>query len=108
MTYVKTEEERRVERMTLGAMLVLLGVDFLIHLPSGVFPFLAAAILLGSALYQRSRGWEVSFWTWLFGGLFALSIVADLIGAAIGFVFTWWPLILIGLGVIMLLNLRER
>lgn len=107
MTVVKSEAELRVERMMWGALLILLGVSFLIPLPNGVFPFFAALILLGSAYYQRSRGWEVSFWTWLFGGLFALAVFADIIGATIGIFITWWPLILIALGVIMLLNLNK-
>ncbi len=104
----KSEAERQVENMTLGAMLILLGVEFLLNLPSGVFPLLAGAILLGSAFYQRSKGWGVSIFTWLFGGLFALVAVLDVLGVFVALTFKLWPLILIALGVIMLLNLREK
>ena len=105
---MKSEAERNIERMTLGAMLILVGIALLIHLPNGAFSLTAAIILLGSAYYQRSQGWHASSWIWFFGGLFALSGLMNILGALLGFVFTWWPLILIGLGVMMLLDLDKK
>lgn len=102
---MKSEAELTVERATLGAMLILLGVVALIRLPGWVFPLVAAVILLGSALYQRQRGWEVSIWTWLFGVLFAIVAVLDLVGKVFAFLWSLWPLVLIALGVLLLINM---
>lgn len=102
---MKTEAERNAERATIGAMLVLLGIVALIRLPGRVFPTVAAAILLGSAYYQRQQGWAVSIWTWLFGVVFAVWAVLSFIGGVFSFLWNLWPLILIALGVMLLVNL---
>ena len=106
---MKGETERNVERMTFGAMLILLGIVALVRVPGWFFPLAAAVILLGSAFYQRSQGWSVSFWTWLFGGLFAIAAVLDLIGKVFGWLWdVWLPLLLIALGVLLLLNMFTK
>lgn len=109
---MKSEAERNVERVTVGAMLVLFGVVFLIRMPGWFFPLAGAVILLGSAYYQRQRGWEVSFWTWLFGILFAILAALDILGGVLRLAWnlTWalLPLVLIGLGVLLLLNIFSK
>ncbi len=99
----KSEAEQNVERATFGAMLILLGVAALIPLPRGIFPLIAAVILLGSALYQRQQGWEVSGATWFFGALFAIAAVVDILGNFFNFLGdVWFPVLLIVIGVVML------
>jgi hypothetical protein len=106
---MKDEAERNVERMTFGALLVLLGIVALVRVPGWFFPLAAAAILLGSAYYQRSRGWSVGLWTWLFGGIFAVVAVLDLIGNVFGWLWdVGFPLLLIALGVLLILNIFTK
>ncbi len=101
---MKSEAERNVENITLGAMLILVGVHVVFRL-GWFFPALAALILLGSAYYQGQRGWRVSPWTWIVGVAFAAWAALSLVGGVLGFLWSLWPLVLIGLGVLLLYNI---
>ncbi len=109
------QNERGIEALTMGSLLLL----FLVTLCSplrfaggGNFALLAAVILLGSAFYQKSQGWEVSGWTWLFGcifaALYALHILASVLNFALGL---FWeaalPLLLVGL-VVWFIFFKDR
>ena len=73
---VKDPRERRAERVTLALLLVWLGVMLSISEPEGLTPLGFGAILLGSAFYQRVRGWH--------GGLVSWVVGAILVGVGIG------------------------
>lgn len=102
----KSEAEQRVESATFGAMLILLGVTALIpNEGDWLFPLVAAVILLGSALYQRSQGWHISGATWVFGMLFAIAAVLELTGGILDpLADNWFALLLIILGGYMLVR----
>jgi len=73
---VKDPRERRVERATLAFLVVWLGVMLSIKEPDGLAALGFGAILLGSAFYQRVRGWHGGVVTWVVG--------AVLVGVGIG------------------------
>ncbi|GAB4441259.1 MAG: hypothetical protein Kow00120_09720 [Anaerolineae bacterium] len=102
----KSQAEYNVERATFGALLILFGVGWLVKLPSGVFPLIAAVILLGSAFYQRQQGWEVSGVTWFFGVVFAIAAAGDIVGDAFSYLGEFWfPILLIIIGVALLVRM---
>ena len=72
----KDRGERRAERVTLALLIVWLGVMLSVTEPHGLTPLGFGAILLGSAVYQRVRGWHAGLVTWIVGGI--------LIGVGIG------------------------
>jgi hypothetical protein len=72
----KSEREARVERLTWGALVLVFAMLQLLpdttSVPHWIVPFSGALILLGSGLYQYSRGWRVSPVTWIGGVLLAV------------------------------------
>lgn len=69
----KTGREARAERMTwFGLVLVfmLLNFDRDFTIPDFVIPFLLAAILMVSGIYQYTQNWRVSPLTWIFAAVF--------------------------------------
>ncbi len=69
----KTEAESRVERITWFLLVMIFGIIYFIQdtsdLPNWFVPVCGAVILLGSGVYQYSRGWRVSPITWMGGSL---------------------------------------
>ncbi|MBN1286415.1 MAG: hypothetical protein JXB47_13535 [Anaerolineae bacterium] len=77
----KSSVERAIETLTFGSILVLFGLTILTPWVSWLlFSFATAVLLLGSASYQRARGWDVHLLTWGFGGVFAALTVLQLLG----------------------------
>ena len=72
----KSDREARIERLTWGALVLVFALLQLIpdttSLPNWFVPLSGAIILLGSGLYQYSRGWRVSPVTWIGGVLLAV------------------------------------
>jgi Na+/H+ antiporter NhaD/arsenite permease-like protein len=67
----KSAGEERAERLTwffLVAIFALLQITET-AVPNWAVPVAGAVVLLGSGLYQYSRGWKVSPVTWLAGAL---------------------------------------
>ncbi len=64
----KPPGEEQIERLTTGALLLAI-VPALLHLwpppLEGLSAVLVGLVLLGSAFYQRGRGWPVGRVTWL-------------------------------------------
>ena len=93
----KHPRERVTERVTLALLIVWLGVMLSIDEPEGLTPLGFGAILLGSALYQRLRGWHAGVVTWVVGavlvgmGIGELSSTADIpwFGIAVVLVGLW-------------------
>jgi hypothetical protein len=82
----KSLDEKRVERLTVGAVLLVLVTALPQAHPwpdrlEGLTAILVGLVLLGSAFYQRGRGWRVGRITWAVGPLAilfgVLSIAAD-------------------------------
>jgi len=73
---LKEAGERRAERITTALLVLWLGAMLIVHEPRGTTPLGFGAILLGSALYQRWRGWRAGIVTWVLAAL--------LIGIGIG------------------------
>jgi len=76
----KTGREARAERMTWFAMVLvfmLLNFDRDLTIPDFVIPFLLAAILLVSGVYQYTQNWRVSPLTWIF---FAVFVIGGIFG----------------------------
>jgi hypothetical protein len=70
--------EKRVHRITLALILVWLGVMLTINEPEGTTPLGFGIILLGSALYQRLRGWHAGIATWVIGAVLVGIGIGDL------------------------------
>lgn len=72
----KSERESRIERLTWGGLVLVFAllqfVPDTASLPNWLVPLSGAIILLGSGLYQYSRGWRVSPVTWIGGVLLAV------------------------------------
>jgi hypothetical protein len=69
----KSAAEARVERLTwFSLVMVFAGIYFFQEaslLPNWIVPMIGAIIILGSGVYQYSRGWRVSPVTWIAGTL---------------------------------------
>jgi hypothetical protein len=102
--------ETMTEFLTFGAILVLFIFTMFGPITWAFFSLLTAAILLGSAYYQRSQGWEVSIWTWFFGIVFGLATVLQIVATVLKWAFgmlwnTLIPLLVIGIGLWFLWNI---
>jgi hypothetical protein len=75
---VKDPRERRVERATLALLIVWLGVMLSIKERPGVAPLGFGVVLLGSAFYQRLRGWHAGVVTWAVGAILVGIGIGDL------------------------------
>jgi hypothetical protein len=78
----KSDSEARVERLTWGALVLVFAllqfVPAAANMPNWLVPLSGALILLGSGLYQYSRGWHVSPVTWIGGVLLAVGTFYNL------------------------------
>lgn len=75
--HVKDAAERRVERITTALLVLWLGAMLIWKKePEGTTPLGFGVILVGSALYQRLRGWHAGILSWVLG--------AVLLGVGIG------------------------
>ena len=68
---MKSEAEQRVEYLTLGLLLLAIAVQLFGLMPdvSGLGALLIGIVLLGSAFYQRMKGWPVGTTTWIVGAV---------------------------------------
>ena len=83
LVMAKDPRERRTERITLALLIVWLGVMLSITArPHGLMPLGFGGILLGSALYQRLRGWRAGLVTWIVGGILIGVGIGDLSSSA--------------------------
>jgi hypothetical protein len=87
---VKTAAERSIEALTWAAVVIWLGFALVAHILNYVWlvVMMLGIILLSSAIYQRSRGWQTSLSLWIFGIWMAvfsvLEIVSQIVAAATG------------------------
>lgn len=81
----KTVDEEHAERITVGVVLLVLVPSLLSnwipHPLEGLSAVAVGLVLLGSAFYQRGRGWRVGRITWLSG---VLAITLGLLSVASG------------------------
>jgi hypothetical protein len=60
-------DEARAEAITAGLLVIVLAIFLLGQLPDSMAMVVGGLVLLGSGLYQSSRGWHVAVTTWLLG-----------------------------------------
>jgi hypothetical protein len=60
-------DEARAEAITAGLLVIILAVFLLGKLQDSMAMVVGGLVLLGSGLYQSSRGWHVAVTTWLLG-----------------------------------------
>jgi hypothetical protein len=67
----KSEAEAKVERLTWFFLVAIFAIIQITEtaFPNWTVPVAGAIVLLGSGIYQYSRGWKVSPVTWLAGAL---------------------------------------
>lgn len=68
-----TPQESFVESVTAGLIVIVLAIFLFGDLSQPMAMLAAGLILLGSGVYQRSRGWHVSILTWVLGVILALG-----------------------------------
>ncbi len=96
---MKSEAEHKVERMTLGLVLLALALSLFNILPESIDSLgalLIGIVLLGSAFYQRNQGWEVGSLTWVVGGIAFILGLVNFAGFLVG-VTTAIAVLLLGL-----------
>jgi hypothetical protein len=87
---VKTAAERSIEALTWAAVVIWLGFALVAHIlnEAWLVVMMLGIILLSSAIYQRSRGWQTSLSLWVFGIWMAvfsvLEIVSQIVAAVTG------------------------
>lgn len=79
----KSAAEGRIELMTwaglVGVIAIgVLGRDINLVLPNWFVPFAGATIMLGSGVYQYSRGYRVSPITWIGGVVLVMFLIYSL------------------------------
>ncbi|MDQ7028216.1 MAG: hypothetical protein Q9P44_21945 [Anaerolineae bacterium] len=60
-------QEARAEAITAGLLVIVIALFLLGGLADSLAMVAAGLVLLGSGLYQSSRGWHVAVTTWLLG-----------------------------------------
>jgi len=80
---VKTKAERSIEALTWAAVIIWLGFALVTHLLGYVWliVMVLGIILLSSAIYQRSQGWQTSLALWVAGIWMAVFSVIEILGA---------------------------
>jgi hypothetical protein len=108
--------ERRIEWVTWGISIIILGVSFLIggDALTLVFPLLAGGLMLFSAVLQKIlRNWNVSFITWGLGTILAAVGIERFIALFITLNRAFNPIFLVGgliiiTGLVVLLQIFRR
>jgi hypothetical protein len=82
---MKTTAERSVEALTWAAVVIWLGFALVTHLLgyAWLVVMVLGLILLSSAIYQRSRGWQTSLSLWISGIWMAVFSVVEVVNAFI-------------------------
>lgn len=60
-------QEARAEAITAGLLVIILALFLLGNLQEPLAMTIAGVVLLGSGVYQTSRGWHVALTTWILG-----------------------------------------
>jgi hypothetical protein len=82
---VKTAAERSIEALTWAAVVIWLGFALVAHILNYVWlvVMMLGIILLSSAIYQRSRGWQTSLSLWIFGIWMAVFSVLEIVSQTV-------------------------
>ncbi|HEX3054200.1 MAG TPA: hypothetical protein VHP83_26330 [Aggregatilineaceae bacterium] len=78
--------ERSIEALTWASVVIWLGFALITHILGYVWLVLMVLgiILLTSAIYQRSRGWNTSVFTWIAGIWMAVFSVVEVVDELVG------------------------
>ena len=108
--------ERQLEWLTLGLTIILFGLALLMQTQVALrvlFPVIAGAILLVSAIVQKiGRNWNVSIFTWALGVFLLAFGITNVLGAlqpesSFNFTTFFGSLVVLG-GVVVLLQIFRR
>lgn len=95
---MKTEAELRIERLTLGLVLLVVALGLFDFVEGTGWVALAlGVILLGSALYQRAQDWSVGVLTWVIGAITLAIGLTELLGGFLVNLAAAFAVLLIGL-----------
>lgn len=89
--------EARVELMTAALVVLVIGLFLLGALGSGLAMAAGGTVLLGSGIYQTSRGWHVALTTWVVG----LLLFFGGIGVRM-FIVTWLEVNFVAIGLVLI------
>jgi len=83
---VRGNAERSIEALTWASVVIWLGFALITHILGYVWLVLMVLgiILLSSAIYQRSRGWNTSVFTWIAGIWMAVFSVVEVVDELVG------------------------
>lgn len=83
---MKTTAERSIEALTWASVVIWLGFTLIMRLLdyAWLVMMVLGIILLSSAIYQRSRGWQTSLAIWVFGIWMAVFSVIEAVNSMIG------------------------
>jgi hypothetical protein len=84
---VKSTAERSIEALTWASVVIWLGFTLIMTLwkpYAWLVMMVLSIILLSSAIYQRSRGWQTSLSIWVFGIWMAVFSVIEAVNSVIG------------------------
>lgn len=83
---MKSAAERSIEALTWASVVIWLGFALVAHILNYVWlvVMVLGIILLSSAIYQRSRGWQTSLSIWIFGIWMAVFSVIETVSAMLG------------------------
>ncbi len=101
---MKSNLERSVEALTWATVVIWLGFVLIFSPPVWLVLMILSIILLTSAIYQRSRGWQTSMMIWIAGVWMAVfsvvEIVSEFIDTVTGEHIVVSPLVYLGITLI--------
>lgn len=101
--------EAKVETITAALLMLLFAVFLLSNVGDSLVMTLAGVVLLGSGIYQTTRGWHVSLVTWLLGLVFLLGGIGVRVFLVAWLQINWVAIALAAIGLWLLVtNLRRR
>jgi intracellular septation protein A len=65
----RRQEERTVEMVSFGAIIVLFVITLLYPIPAATISLIGGGVLVGAAVYQWQRRWRVNPITWIGGAV---------------------------------------
>jgi hypothetical protein len=65
----RRQEERTVEMVSFGAIIVLFIITLLYPIPAATISLIGGGVLVGAAVYQWQRRWRVNPITWIGGAV---------------------------------------
>jgi hypothetical protein len=100
----KTAQETQIEMITAGVLVILLALFLLTNISDSLVMTLAGVVLLGSGMYQSSRGWHVAMTTWLLAVVLVLGGIGVRLFLVATLAINWVAIALVLIGAYILWN----